>query len=120
MPTTRYSVFDGEIVSESRNGVLHDYVSDPLGNTIALLDNTQTQTDEWAYFPYGESVRLKGTTATPMTFVGNKSCRQDSSPTRSYMQLRLVDMVKARWMTEDPIGFVGGDWNLYRYAANSP
>ena len=64
MPTTRYSVFDGEIVSESRAGVLHDYVSDPLGNTVALLDNTQTQTDQWAYFPYGESVRIKGTTPT--------------------------------------------------------
>ena len=120
MPTTRYTVFDGEIVSESRAGVLHDYVSDPLGNTVALLDDTQTQTDQWAYFPYGESVRVKGTTSTPMLFVGNKSCRQDSSAIRSYMQYRFLDMVKARWMTEEPIGPRDGDLNLYPYVANRP
>jgi RHS repeat-associated protein len=120
MPTTTYAVFDGEIISENRAGVQHDYVSDPLGNTIALLDNTQTQTDQWAYFPYGESVRLKGTTATPMTYVGNKSCRQDSSAIRSYMLNRSLDMPKAKWMTEDPIGFYGGDWNLYTYVVNAP
>ena len=120
MPTTRYTVFDGEIVSESRAGVLHDYVSDPLGSTVALLDNMQTQTDQWTYFPYGESIRIKGTTATPMLFVGNKSCRQDSSTTRSYMEQRVLDMPKAKWMTQDPIGFSGSGPNLYPYVSNSP
>lgn len=26
----------------------------------------------------------------------------------------------ARWMSRDPIGFRGGDWNLYRIVANNP
>jgi uncharacterized protein RhaS with RHS repeats len=25
-----------------------------------------------------------------------------------------------RWLTKDPIGFAGGDTNLYRYASNDP
>src|SRR5580658_171656 len=100
MPVTRYTTFDGVIVSENRGGVLHDYVPSPLGNTLALLDNTQTQTDQWSYMPYGEATRIKGSTQTPMLFVGSQSCRQDSSATKSYMQKRVVDVVKGRWMSE--------------------
>ncbi|GDX40647.1 hypothetical protein LBMAG21_09390 [Armatimonadota bacterium] len=42
MGTVSYTVFDGEVTSEYRNGVLKSYVVDPLGSTIALIDNTQT------------------------------------------------------------------------------
>lgn len=51
----RYTTIDGEIVAQKRNGVRKSYVPDPLGSTIALLDNTQTQTDTFAYWPYGET-----------------------------------------------------------------
>ena len=50
----RYTVIDGEVVSENRGGVERDYVPDPLGSTVALLDNTQTKTDTFTYWPYGE------------------------------------------------------------------
>ena len=53
--TVRYTTLDGEIVSENRRGVMRDYVPDPLGSTVALLDNTQTQTDTFSYWPYGEN-----------------------------------------------------------------
>jgi len=33
---------------------------------------------------------------------------------------RWYDTVVARWMSEDPIGFVAGDLNLYRYVGNGP
>ena len=54
----RYTVIDGEVVSEKRSGVERDYVPDPLGSTVALLDNTQAQTDTFAYWPYGNGHRL--------------------------------------------------------------
>src|SRR5580658_3522832 len=119
MATTRYTVFDGQIVSENRAGVLHDYVPDALGSTVALLDNTQTQTDQWTYWPYGESVRLKGSTQTTKLFIGTSSCNQDSA-SRTSMHHRGLDTIKGRWMTEDPIGYAGGDGNLYRYVVNDP
>lgn len=34
------------------------------------------------------------------------------------MVLRAVPL--GRWLSEDPIGFAGGDGNLYRYAGNGP
>ena len=119
MGTVRYTTVNGEIISEKRNGVRSLYVPDPLGSTVALLDNTQTKTDTFEYWPYGE-VRIRtGTTATPFQFVGTLGYHQDSSG-RTYVRARTLNTAQGRWMTEDPIGFDGDDWNLYRYASNSP
>jgi RHS repeat-associated protein len=120
MGVTRYTTVRGSIVSENRNGVIRDYITNPLGNTISLLDNTQTQTDQWSYMPFGETSRIKGSNSTAMLYVGARSCRQNSTGTKSLMGRRVLDLQKARWMTQDPIGFAGGDWNLYRYTYNTP
>lgn len=54
MPTVRYTTINGEVIAEKRNGARRLYVPDPLGSTVALLDNTQTQVDTATYWPYGE------------------------------------------------------------------
>ena len=114
-----YTVIDGEIVSENRGGVERDYLPDPQGNVVALLDSTQTKTDTWSYWPYGEVKARTGTTPTPFQYIGTRGYYQDSS-TKTYVRARYLDTQKGRWMTEDPIGFDGGSWNLYRYAKCSP
>ena len=68
----RYTVVDGEIIAEKRNGVRRTYVPDPLGSTVALLDNTQAQTDTFSYWPYGEVSARTGTTGTPFQYVGTR------------------------------------------------
>ena len=64
MGTVTYSIFDGEVISEIRDGVERDYLPDPLGSTVALLDNTQTKTDTFSYWPYGEVRSRTGTNVT--------------------------------------------------------
>jgi RHS repeat-associated protein len=119
MGTVRYSVLDGEIIAEKRNGVRSLYVPDPLGSTVALLDNTQTKTDTFSYWPYGEDTHLTGTTPTPFRYVGTKGYYRDSA-TKTYVRARYLVTSTSRWLTEDPISFKGGDWNLYRYVKNNP
>ena len=114
-----YLVLDGEIISENRNGVERDYLPDPQGNTIALLDNTQTKTDTFTYWPYGEVKTRTGTTPTPFQYGGTWGYYIDSS-SRLYARRRVEDAVKGRWMTEGPIGFRGKTWNLYEYCKASP
>ena len=116
---TRYTVVDGEIIAEKRSGVRKQYVPDPLGSTVALLDNTQTQTDTFTYWPYGEEANRTGTTLTPFRFVGTAGCFRDSS-TKTYVRARHLDTQKGRWLTQDPIGFDGGDVNVFRYVFNMP
>ena len=119
MGTVRYTTVNGQILSEERNGVHRDYVPDVLGSTAVLLDNTQTQTDTFSFWPYGEVASRTGTTATPFQFVGTKGYFRDSS-SRTYVRARTLDTKVGRWMTQDPIGFDGGDFNLYRYVGNRP
>src|SRR5262249_49973448 len=37
-----------------------------------------------------------------------------------YNRARYYDSTTGRWTTQDPIGFDGGDSNLYRYVKNNP
>ena len=119
MGTVRYTVINGAVLSENRNATKRDYLPDPLGSTLALLDNTQTKTDTFSYWPYGEVVSRTGTTATPFQYVGTKGYYRDSS-SRTYVRARTLDTRAGRWMTHDPVGFAGGDWNLYGYVKNNP
>src|SRR5437762_7180134 len=98
MGTVRYTTVSGEIIAEKRAGVRRLYVPDALGSTVALLDNTQTQTDTFSYWPYGEERLRTGTTPTPFRFVGTHGCYRDS-PSRTYMRARHLDRARGRWLT---------------------
>src|SRR5579862_4036740 len=65
-----YTVWDGQVVSENRGGVRRDYVPDPLGNTIALVDSNHDITDTYDYWPYGEERVHNGPSTTGLTFLG--------------------------------------------------
>ena len=114
----RYTVIDGEIIAEKRNGVRKQYVPDSLGSTVALLDNTQTPTDTFTYWPYGEVASRTGTTPTPFQYVGTQGYYHDNSA-RDYVRARHLGKDKGRWLSQDPIRFEGEDHNLYRYVRNN-
>lgn len=102
MAVVRYTVANGEIIAEKRGGVRKTYVPDPLGSTIALLDNTQTKTDTFSYWPYGEVQSRTGTTATPFQFVGTLGYYRDATD-RMYVRARYLRPNMARWQTVDPL-----------------
>jgi hypothetical protein len=70
MGTVSYLTIDEEIFSETRSGVERDYVADSLGSTVALLDSSQTISDTWTYWPFGEVASRTGTNLTPCSSVG--------------------------------------------------
>src|SRR5438067_888169 len=115
----RYTVIDGEIIAEKRAGVRRLYVPDPLGSTVALLDNTQTQTDTFSYWPYGEERARTGTTPTPFRFGGTLGYYRDGSA-RSYVRARHLDTARGRWLTPDPAGCSMAGCAPYTYASNTP
>jgi RHS repeat-associated protein len=117
--TVRYTVINGEVVAEKRGGVRRQYVPDPLGSTVALLDSTQTKTDTFDYWPYGEEAIRTGTTATPFQFVGTAGYYRDSA-TKAYVRARYLNARFGRWVTEDPIGLYGREMVLYSYVRSSP
>lgn len=117
--SARYTVLDGEVLAQERGGVRHQLLPDPLGSVVALYNDAGVKTDAFEYWPYGESAGRTGTTATPFQFVGTMGYYTDSSG-KSYVRARYLDKSKGRWVTEDPIGFDGGDWNTHLYVAACP
>jgi RHS repeat-associated protein len=77
--TVRYTAVDGEVLAEKRGGARFAYVPDPLGSVVAKLDNTQTKTDTYEYWPYGEVATRTGTSVSPYQFVGTLGYYSDSS-----------------------------------------
>ena len=120
MGTVRYTTVNGMVLAEKRNGVRRELVADPLGSTVALVDATQTVTDTFIYWPYGEVNSRSGSTPTPFQFIGEFGYYCDGSTARTYVRARHLDVSKGIWMTTDPLGLAGGDGNLYRYVGNSP
>ena len=97
MGTVRYTVINGEVVAEKRGGVRRLYVPDPLGSTVALLDNTQAKTDTFDYWPYGEESAHTGTIPTPFRFAGSFEYYRDSARLCLF-QLAHLDVVRGRWL----------------------
>ncbi len=116
MGTVRYTVINGEVVAEKRGGVRRLYVPDPLGSTVALLDNTQAKTDTFSYWPYGEESARTGTTPTPFRFLGTKRFYRDSAA-RFYQDDRVMDALRGKWATAD---LTTRRNNSYSFASDRP
>jgi RHS repeat-associated protein len=116
MGTVRYTVVNGQVIAENRNGVRKTYVPDPSGSTIALLDDKQKITDTFSYSPFGELKSRTGTTPTPFQYIGTKGYYTDPN-NRIYVRARTYQPNYARWMSVDPL------WpgeSAYGYARNNP
>lgn len=122
----RYTSVDGEILAEKRAGIERTYVPDPLGSTRVLLDNTQTITDRFSYWPYGEERIRTGTSPTALRFVGTRGYYRDQ-PQRTYIRARHYSpdrpgFVSRAGMTDvrGPAASVFLSEDAYAYARNNP
>ena len=95
------------------------YHFDSAGNTAALTGAGGAVLDTYSYLPFGEQVSSTGSTDNPFTFNGQFGVRDDGDGLYS-MRARTYDATLGRFLQEDLISFLGGDSNLYRFAANNP
>jgi RHS repeat-associated protein len=116
--SVRYDVLEGEVLGHKGGANRYLYVPDPLGSVNYLLDTSQNIAGTYVYAPYGEVLSHTGAN-TPMQFVGALGY-QTQIANRTYVRHRYYRPDLGRWVTRDPIGFEGGDWNLYGYAGASP
>ena len=78
------------------------YHCDRLGSTLVLTNaTTNTQTDTYAYGPYGEATH-NGSSTQPFTFVGAFGVRAEGP--LYHMRARYYDPVTARFLSRDPSG----------------
>ncbi len=109
------------IASDGKREVLWP-LADQQGSVrdiVRLGTNGQaTVVDHIMYGPYGEKVAETDTAIAHL--YGYTGREYDKETGLQYNRARYYDPKLGRWISQDPIGFGGGDANLYRYVGNSP
>ncbi len=95
------------------------FTFDVTGNASQLTGPAGAVLNSYQYLPFGEPLSAAGTTPNPFTYAGQFGVMRDGSGLY-FMRNRYYDPALGRFASPDPIGFVGADANLYRYAGNQP
>ncbi len=101
-----------------KGGQTYRILSDPKGS-VRLVVNTATGqvAQRMDYDAWGNVTQDTSPGFQPFGFAGGLYDR-DTGLVR--FGLRDYDPAAGRWITKDPLGFSGGDTNLYTYASNDP
>ena len=96
------------------------YVDDNQGSTRELVDNSGNVVSNYNYTPYGQ-VLAGDTSLTQALYSGGL---YDPFTGLQYNSAdgggRWYDPAAGRWLQQDPIGILGGDYNLGRYVGDAP
>lgn len=89
---------------------------DALGSTVALGDGTGTLQTQYTYEPFGYATNSGAASSSSYRYTG----REDDGSGLYYYRARYYHPRLQRFIAEDPIGFTGGDANLYAYVGSNP
>jgi len=91
------------------------FLTDHLGSTVGMADANGNITESASYDSFGRTISSNLTTRYQYT--GREA---DEKTGLMYYRARFYDPQIGRFTSEDPIGFEGGDINLYGYVSNDP
>ena len=95
---------------------VHWLLTDHLNSVRLVLDESGAVLDQLAYDAFGNIVaQLNPLLTNPILFASREF---DFETGLYYNRARYLDPSTGRWTTQDPMGFVAGDANLYRYVGN--
>ncbi len=93
-------------------------ISDLLGSVRLVYDlTTETEVQRIDYDVWGNITNNTHPDLQPFGFAGGL---YDQQTKLTRFGARDYDAETGRWTAKDPIGFEGGDYNLYGYVANDP
>jgi RHS repeat-associated protein len=110
----RTLIIDEPLVYLGANG-LRFYQTDALGSVIALTDETGGPKTQYLYDPFGNATITGEVSDNPFQYTG----RENDGTGFYYYRARYYSPQLQRFISEDPIGLLGGI-NLYSYVANDP
>ena len=107
-----------EPLSMIKNNQTYYYHADGLGSITAITDSSGTIVQKYQYDSFGNITSvLNPNFIQPYTFTGRE---YDPESGLLFYRARELDSKTGTFTQKDPIGFGGGDVNLYRYVFNSP
>ena len=105
-----------EVFSRSDAAGSRSFMADGLGSTLGLADSSGTLTAEFTYDPFGSTTA----SGTPGNNSAQFTGRENDATGLYYYRARYYSPTLQRFISQDPIGFAGGDMNFYAYVANDP
>jgi len=93
------------------------YHADGLGSIVAITDSAQNVVARYSYDAFGMVTASDPVFGNAYAYTGRE---WDKELGLYYYRARYYDPMEGRFISKDPIGFAGGDLNLYRYVRNDP
>jgi RHS repeat-associated protein len=104
-------------LSVEQGSNIYYYHKDGLGSVTELTDANGNVVKTYDYKGFGEIHTQTGTVVQPFAFTSRE---YDSESGLYFYRGRYYDPKAGRFINRDPIGFAGGDVNLFRYVQNNP
>jgi RHS repeat-associated protein len=105
---------DEPFVRQTGNGT-ESYHTDALGSSLVLSNAQGAPGTTYNYEPFGKTT-ITGTSVNGFQYTG----RENDGSGLYYYRARYYQPRLQRFIAEDPIGFLGGDVNLYGYVGQNP
>jgi RHS repeat-associated protein len=104
------------VFSRSEAGGTFVPFTDGLGSIIGLSDSTGTLQTQYTYDPYGATTFTGPAASNSNQYTG----RENDGTGLYYYRARYYSPTLQRFIGEDPLGFAGGNINLYSYVGDDP
>jgi len=101
-----------EPLAVAKGGSVYYYHADGLGSVVALTDFSEATVEGYNYDTFGRVERFGNAVQNTYGFTGRE---YDAETGLYYYRGRYYDPETGRFISKDPIGFAGGDANLYNY-----
>jgi len=105
-----------EPLAELRSGTTSYYQMNGTGSATSLSNGAGSLAQTYTFDSFGKQTASSGSLTNPFQYAGREF---DSESSLYYMRARYFDPSTGRFISEDPIGFDGGE-NFYAYTRNSP
>lgn len=99
-----------------QNGTTSYYQADGLGSLTSLSNTSGTLANTYTYDSFGNLTASTGSVSNRFRFTGREF---DTETGLYYYRARYYDASAGKFLSEDPLGFVGGG-NFYAYVENNP
>jgi RHS repeat-associated protein len=100
-----------------RSSATSYYNADGLGSITSLSNAAGALAQTYAFDSFGKQTASSGSLKNPFQYTARES---DSETGLYYYRARYYNPQLQRFISEDPLGFAGGDVNLYAYVNGNP
>jgi RHS repeat-associated protein len=99
-----------------RSSITSFYNADGLGSITSLGNAAGSLAQTYTFDSFGNQTASSGSLTNPFQYTAREA---DSETGLHYYRARYYDSIAGRFLSEDPIGFLGGA-QFYRYTLNAP